>query len=196
MDSGCWFNLPDGTTAKEMEVTIPVKGRISVPASIAVDFDRWRCLLLESMRKQSFSTIGTLDEMFRGCLIGYENLVRHALAGSESVRNDMHVMLRSVVFVLETVVTEHINHTQKNDRISGAIALLERHIARLREEQFDFHGYAWQRGPDLFRWNETERRLRERVRDLEGELRSLTGTVQVSPDPQTPDSESGDGRPF
>lgn len=172
MDNGCWFNLPNGETAKELEVTIPVKGRKLCSANIMEEVDQWRDLMHESMKKRGFINHGRLGDMLAACLAGYEGVAADALNGASHVRDDMLVMLRSVVFVLETVVGDHLNHFQKNERIRGAIGVLERHIQSLREERFNFRGSTWRRDRDLFHWDEPERRLREKIRELEGKLRA------------------------
>lgn len=166
----CWYNLPNGDTARELEVTIPVKGRVLLPASAAQEMDRWRDRLLDCMKRRNWIVHGTLDDMLASCLSGYDRTAADALAGAESVRDDMLAMLRSVVFVLETVVGDHISHFQKNERIRGAMAVLETHIQSLREERFNFHDSCWRRDRDLFRWNERERVLRQKVSELEEQL--------------------------
>lgn len=168
--SGCWFNLPNGETARELEVTVPVKGRILLNAEIAREFDDWRSQLIESMEKQKWALNGSLSSMLTSCIGGYEHIAADALAGAGSVRDDMLVMLRSVQFVLETVVGDHLNHRQKNERIRGCMGVLERHIESLREERFEFRHSVWKRHHDLFRWDEPERRLRQKIQELEQQL--------------------------
>jgi hypothetical protein len=173
----CWFNLPNDTTATELDVTIPVKGRVKVSADIAREMDEWRDLLLEYMRKQKLTVHGRLRDMLASCLSGYEGIASEALHGAQSVRDDMLVMLRAVVIVAESIVGDHLNHGQKNERIRGMIGVLERSIDSLRQEQFRFHGNVWRRDRDLFAWNEPERRLRDRISELERQLSDATRPI-------------------
>lgn len=186
MDDGCWFNLPSGQTATRLDVTIPVKGRVECPASIMSEVDEWRDMLRKSMEKRGFIHHGRLADMLASCLAGYEGVAAEALNGASGVRDDMLVMLRSVVFVLETVVGDHLSHFQKNERIRGAMGVLERHIQSLREERFNFRGSVWRRDRDLFQWDEPERRLRDKVRELEQRIKVLTAA---------PNPEDQEGRP-
>lgn len=183
----CWFNLPDEQTAKELEVTIPVKGRILVSAEIALEMDQFRDLLIESMEKQRWTMHGRLKDMLASCISGYERIASEALHGAQSVRDDMLVMLRAVVIVAESIVGDHLNHGQKNERIRGLIGVLERSIESLRQEQFSFRGNVWRRDRDLFQWNEPERKLRERISELESQLKTMQPLDQSkNEDPMTP----------
>jgi len=168
--SDCWFNLPNDETAAELEVTIPVKGRVKMPASVIQEVDQFRDLLNQSMEKQKWVMHGTLPEMLQSCLSGYERVASDALHGAESVRDDMLVMLRAVSLTMQAVICDHLNHGQKNERIRGILSLVEMNIQSLRQERFDFHGSTWQRAPDLFLWKERERDLREKIDRLEREL--------------------------
>ena len=119
----CWFNLPNGETAQELPVTIPVKGQVVFSAAIAREIDEWKDLLVESMRKQKWTTHGRLRDMLASCLSGYEGIASEALHGAQSVRDDMLVMLRAIVIVAESIVGDHLNHGQKNERIRGMIGV-------------------------------------------------------------------------
>lgn len=170
--SDTWFILPNGDAANELFVAVPVKGPIKVTAEEVADRERLRDKIREHADKQKWHVhYDRLGEQLASVLQGYENIASNALAGAENVRDDMLTYLRSVVFVLETVVGEHLNHSQKNERIRGTIAVLEKHIHSLREEKFDFEQSTWRRNPDLFRWNERERHLREKVKTLQEQLR-------------------------
>lgn len=127
-------------------------------------------IVAEHQKRQRWYGCGTVVDNVASVIEQYEQTARGALVGCESVRNDMLSMLRSVVFVLETVVCDHLNHSQKNERIRGAMSVLEMHIQSLREERFNFHDSLWRRDRDLFRWSEGERNLRDKVRSLEHEL--------------------------
>lgn len=166
----CLFELPGGATICELDVVLPDGTRVRVPASLAQEMHEWREDLHESMRKQGWTSYGTLAEELRSCLSGYERIAENALAGASSVRDDMVTMLRSVVLVLETVGVDYLNHFQKNERIRGVMAVLERHIHSLREERFSFRDSLWRRERDLFSWREPERRLREKIDELEAQL--------------------------
>lgn len=190
-DNGCWYNLPNGEAATELEVTIPVKGRVLLPASAAQELDQFRDRLRKDMENRRWITYGTLGEMLATCIASYERIAADALAGANSVRDDMVAMLRSVVFVLETVVSDHLNHSQKNERIRGAMAVLERHIHSLREEAFNFHESCWRRERDLFRWSEPERRLRQRISELEEQLKAAAQPVG----PEAEETDEGDVYP-
>ena len=178
---GCWFNLPDGQTATSLEVTVPVHGRVPVTADSVADMDEWRRMMIKSMEGNGFIHHGRLTDMLAGVISNYEQIARDALSGAEWVRNDMLVFLRAAVIVAESIIGDHLNHGQKNERIRGLVGVLEKSIESLRAEQFDFRGRSWRRGHDLFRWNENERKLRERIQELESQLK-------------VPDKE--DGSPF
>lgn len=186
LPESCWFNLPDGGTARELEVSVPVKGRILVPATIAIEMDDWRELLNAAMKKQRYCCNGTLRDTLASCLTGYETIASDALHGAASARDDMLVMLRAAILVCESIEGEHLNHHQKNERIRGLIGVLEKSIQRLRQERFDFSGSAWQRGFDICRHDGPERRLRDRITALEQQLRE-TGTEPVGQEPTIDD---------
>ena len=187
----CWFNLPNGETAQELPVTIPVKGQVVFSAAIAREIDEWKDLLVESMRKQKWTTHGRLRDMLASCLSGYEGIASEALHGAQSVRDDMLVMLRAIVIVAESIVGDHLNHGQKNERIRGMIGVLERSIESLRQEQFRFHGPLWRRGRDLFQWDEPERRLRERISELERQLADKLNATEPQFNDRPSESEVG-----
>lgn len=152
---------------------MPVKGNVKITANIAHEMDQWRDLLHEHMEKQRWSVYGTLREMLASCLSGYERIAADALNGAASVRDDMLIMLRAAVLVCESIEGDHLNHSQKNERIRGLMGVLERAAHKLREERFNFSGSAWQRGFDVFRQDWPERRLREKIEQLEARILEL-----------------------
>jgi hypothetical protein len=171
--SDALFVLPDGETARELEVMIPVRGHVKCPASLMEEVDQFRDLLNEHQDKQRWSVHGRLRDRLASVIAGYERIAADALEGASQVRADMLTFLRSVVFVLETIEGDHISHHEKNARIRGAIAVLEKHIGSLRDERFNFSDSVWRRSQDLFRWDGAERRLRDRVKELEAEVTEL-----------------------
>jgi len=176
----CWFNLPDGQTARELEVTVPVKGQVKLPASVALEIDEWRDLLREHMQKQRWTCFGTLKEMLATCLAGYQRTTEDALHGAASFRDDVLVMLRAAILVCESIEGDHLNHGQKNERIRGLVGVLERSIHRLRDMRFDFSGAAWQRGFDVCRWDGPERRLRVENAELKARVEALEAACNRS----------------
>lgn len=175
--------MPDGQTATALEVTVPVVGRVTVRADTAADVGRLEERLNAELRELHHSPFGTIDSKLDSVIQCYRSLAANAITGAESVRDDMLVFLRATVIVAETVVNEHLNHSQKNERIRGLIGVLERSIASLRDEKFTFHDSMWRRGRDLFAWNETERRLRERVQELEAQVKTAQADGAPSVDP-------------
>lgn len=168
-----WFNLPGGETARELELTVPVRGRVRFRAEDAAEVEALREMLADSMRKSGHVHHGRLSSMLASCVSQHEQTASAALAGAEQVRDDVLCYLRSVAFAIETATCDHTSHAEKNARLRGILALLERHIQSLREEKFNFRDALWRRSPDLFAWREPERRLRERVRELEAEVAEL-----------------------
>lgn len=47
-------------------------------------------------------------------------------------------------------------------------------VESLRKEQFNFRGSVWRRERDLFRWDENERRLRDKITELEQRLAGVS----------------------
>ena len=137
------------------------------------------------MEERGFVHHGRLADMLASCLAGYRGTAADALNGAQHVRDDMLVMLRATALVLESIVGDHLNHSQKNERIRGAIGVLERSIESLRQEQFSFRDSVWRRDRDLFRWREPERQLRERIRELEAKITELLNDKHGEPiDPE------------
>lgn len=176
--NGTWFNLPNGGTATELEVTVPVVGRVKVTSGQVADLEQLKQTIVQYQEKIGYRLHGTLNEMLRSCLNNQERQAAEALEGAKSVRDDMLVYLRAACIVAESICSEHLNHSQKNERIRGLIGCIERSIQGLREEKFNFKESLWRRGRDLFRWDENERYLRERVQELEAELAGFKGETK------------------
>jgi len=183
MAADCWFNLPDGEIADELEVTVPVKGRVKIDAKSIKHFDEFRDYVIESMTKQKWILHGTLPEMMRSCITGYERIASDALAGAESVRDDMIVMMRAMLIVVQSILGDHLNHSQKNERLRALMTVVEMNIKALRDEKFRFHGTTWNRCPDLFQWKERDRDLRETIDKLKSELSSVREQLSENPKP-------------
>ncbi|MDE2107072.1 MAG: hypothetical protein KGL39_58235 [Patescibacteria group bacterium] len=173
MSSDSVFVLPDGTAVPELEISIPVKGRVKVRASQFEERDILNDRVSEHEEIVRYHLVAPLPQRLASVLEHYKRIASDALEGSKSVRDDMLVYFRAMVIVLQSIVDDHLNHTQKNERINAAIGVVERSISSLRNESFNFADSTWRRSPDLMRWDGPERRLRERVRDLEAQIKEL-----------------------
>ena len=181
---GCWFNLPDGGTATELEVTIPVKGQRKCHATIMEEYDALRDALEAEEKQHGMHYHYRLPERLRSVLEMHGKAARDAMSGAQSFRDDALVMLRSIAFVIETALSAS-THREKDARLRGVNDVVERHIHELRQLSFNFRGDCWRRGYDGFRWNEQERWLRERVRELESAKKSAERPRFSGCDPQT-----------
>jgi hypothetical protein len=191
--SNAEFQLANGMAVKMITVVHYDGARTTIHAE---DVDRWIRTPLKDFQenkeeherlsetikhhedKHSQRLHGRLPDRLEQVLALYERIAVDALTGAESVRDDMLVYMRSISFMLQTVIADHISHAEKGARVRGVIAVVEQHIDSLRNERFDFHNSSWRRSPDLFRWNENERRLRDQIRELQ-KLLEKGGTKEV-----------------
>jgi hypothetical protein len=108
MKDGTWFNLPDGGTATELEVTVPVKGRVKIASSVVHEYDELRDALETEEKQHGTHYRDRLPNRLKSVLEMHGRAAREAMSGAQSFRDDALVMLRSIAFVIETALSADV----------------------------------------------------------------------------------------
>lgn len=142
------------------------------PGEALTQLDEIQKLIREHQEKQNYHQgFGTPAQKIKGILREYEDKTTKAYSDVKHVRDDMLTFFRALALVLN-MTGEAATHAEKNARLRGAIELLETAIEKLRHQNLEslFDIYRW---PDLFRSEWPTRRLMERIRDLERQVKDM-----------------------
>lgn len=175
---GCFFVLPDGSSTETVQIVVPVTGRIDLKVTDAINLKAIEDYLKKQQSMLRCHLASNLAAQVEHVVELYRDKATEALVGAKQFRDDALTYFRSIVFLLETAVNDHVSHAEKNARLRGVIVVLECHIQRLRQEQFDFGTSCWRQHYDVFRYSETERLLHQQLRETKERCEELTRQLE------------------
>ena len=182
MEKATFFELESGETLRSIRVLYGNGSVEIINPTIVEEIEAIRELLARHEDTVGWHHSGSASNRAEQCIERYKRIAEDAITTASKARDDMIAYLRGINFVAETCMAAH-SHAEKAARLRGLMEVVEGRVEALREASFDYRNTSFRSHPDLMRWDGPERKLRERIRELEEELGQVNKSLKKPNEP-------------
>jgi hypothetical protein len=180
MNDGSWFILGDDgdghiTTAKVVEVVVPVKGRVRLTIEQVLALFKVQEYIEGHEKNLSFHYSADMEIRVRSVVERYHDLAVTQLREAKAFRDDMITWLRAIAIVAQQTASAGTHH-EKDVAFRGLIATVNGAISKLRQEEFGIKPgqRSWFPYHDVFEADYPTRKLLDRIHELERQVKELS----------------------